>query len=180
MIGRSQDNMHATFSHLTDVKSVISILSEISIFGGLIPVQREEIFGRLECGIIEKGSYVFRKGDEPTHIYIVKAGSIDLSITDGEIVFEKKQLGVGECFGEASLMSMHRHTSAAFAMEDTELIVLSRHALIELQREDIHLFALLMMNIARELARRLQVTDDILLRVLHGHPISSDSKPLAR
>jgi len=75
----------------------------------------------------------------------------------------------GECFGVASLMAMRRHASTAIALEDSEVMVLSREALWQLRREDIELFALLMMNIARELARRLKLTDDILLQYMHTH-----------
>lgn len=165
------------FSPLKDARPVLSILSQISIFGGLTKVQRVRVFKRLEGGIVRKGDYVFEKGDEPTHVYIVRNGAVDLLITDGEVVIEKKQLGVGECFGEASLMSMHRHTATAVAAEDSEILVLSRHAFIELQKEDIELFALLMMNIARELARRLKDTDDILLHYFHSHENSCNPEP---
>ena len=60
-------------------------------------------------------------------------------------------------------MSMHQHTTTAIAAVDSEVMVLSRNALIGLEHEDIHLFALLMMNLARELARRLYLTDQMLI-----------------
>jgi len=85
------------------------------------------------------------------------------------VILHKKELGIGECFGEASLMSMHPHTASAVATEDTEIIVLSRHALNQLRHENPALFSLLLMNIARELARRLKTTDDILLHYFHDH-----------
>ena len=155
------------FTPLKDADSVLSILSQISIFGGVTESQSKEIFRRLETGYFKKGDCIFKKGDEPTHIYIVKKGMVDLRITDNEVVIHKKELGVGECFGEASLMSMHSHTATAVAAEDSEIIVLSRHALNLLRREDPSLFSLLLINIARELARRLKITDDILLHVLN-------------
>ena len=73
-------------------------------------------------------------------------------------------------------MSMHCHTATAVSAEDTEIIVLSRHALIELQKQDIEMFALLMMNIARELARRLKETDDILLHYCHTHETACNAE----
>jgi CRP-like cAMP-binding protein len=63
-------------------------------------------------------------------------------------------------------MAMRKHTSTAIALEDSEIMVLSRQALWELRRDDIELFALLMMNISRELARRLKLTDDILIQYM--------------
>jgi len=155
------------FVPLTNSESVRSILSQISLFGGTSELQLKSIFRRLESGRVKKGAFVFKKGDEPFYIYIVKSGKLDLLLTDDEVVLEVHELGVGECFGEASIMSMHKHTATAVAKEDSEVMVLSRRALIELRHEDIELFALLMMNIARELARRLQLTDTMLLHYLH-------------
>ena len=157
------------FTPLKDVGSVLSILSKISIFGGINDTQQLEIFRRLETGFYKKGEFIFQTGDEPTHIYIVKTGGIDLQIHGQKVVLHKKELSVGECFGEASLMSMHPHTASAQATEDTEIIVLSRHALNQLRYEDPSLFSLLLINIARELARRLKTTDDILLHYFHDH-----------
>jgi CRP/FNR family transcriptional regulator, cyclic AMP receptor protein len=152
------------FVPLKDVESVLPILSKIAIWGGVSDQQQKEIFRRLETGTFKKGEYVFRKGDEPTHIYIVKSGKIDLFISDQRVMIKKETLQVGGCFGVASLMAMQRHTATAMAIEESEVMVLSRKALLEFQDEDIRLFALLMMNTAREVARRLKLTDDILLR----------------
>jgi hypothetical protein len=65
------------------------------------------------------------------------------------------------------LMAMHRHTATAAALVASEVITLSRSALMRLQKEDCRLFSLLMMNISRELARRLKLTDELLLGQLH-------------
>jgi CRP-like cAMP-binding protein len=135
-----------SFVSLDNIDSVLSILSQIAIWGGLSDEQRSKVFKRLEVGIYKKGEYIFRKGDQPSHIYIVKKGRIDLFISDRDTVIEKETLTVGGCFGVASLMAMATHMG-----------------------EDIHLFALLMMNIAREIARRLKLTDDILLNYAHEH-----------
>ncbi len=157
------------FLPLENIEEVISILSQISIFGGVSETQQNEIFNRLEIGCWKKGDFIFRKGDEPSHIYIVKSGLIELFIPDKDVMVEKKRLGIGECFGQVALMSIHQHTVSAVAVEDSEVIVFSKRLLHQLHHEDISLFALLMMNIARELARRLQWTDELLIRSIHSH-----------
>jgi CRP-like cAMP-binding protein len=148
---------------LTDFDSVRAIVAQLRIFGGVTEEQRATIFRRLELWRVPAGDVIFHKGDEPLYIYVVKSGKIDLQIHEDHVVIHKHTLEVGECFGEASLMSMHRHTSTALAAVDSELVTLSRRALINLKHEDVHLFALLMMNLARELARRLYLTDQMLL-----------------
>jgi CRP-like cAMP-binding protein len=159
--------MPAPFSPLKNAREVFPILSQIAIFGGATEAQQGEIFRRLETGVIAKGEHIFHKGDEASHIYIVKSGEIELSIPGDEVVIQKKKLGVGECFGQVALMSMQPHVVSAMAGETSEIIVLSRRALQQLRHEDIALFALLMMNIARELARRLIFTDKMLLDSYH-------------
>jgi CRP/FNR family transcriptional regulator, cyclic AMP receptor protein len=154
------------FGPLADVESVLPILSEIAIFGGFSERQLHEIFKYLEEGVFDQGEYIFQKGDDPSYIYIVKKGKIDLLITDQKVVLKKKILAVGDCFGEASLMAMHKHTATAVALEKSQIMVLSRRALLQLRKEDTALFSLLMMNIARELARRLELTDEILLHYI--------------
>ncbi|WP_028893865.1 hypothetical protein [Syntrophorhabdus aromaticivorans] len=60
-----------TYNPLKDIDSVIAILSRISVWGGFTSEQQAKIYNRLEVGTFKKGEYVFRKGDQPTHIYIV-------------------------------------------------------------------------------------------------------------
>ena len=157
------------FHPLTDIESVISILSRISVWGGLTAEQQAKIYERLEVGTFKKGEYIFRKGDPPSHIYILKSGKIDLLTSDQDVSVQKETLVTGGCFGVAALMAMQTHMVTAIAAEDTEVMVLSRAALLGLYHEDITLFALLMMNIAREIARRLKLTDDILLQYVRKH-----------
>jgi len=160
-----------TFVPLADPESVFPLLSDIALFGALSGRQMSEVCRWLEQGVFDRGEYIFQKGDVPSHIYIVTRGKIDLLIVDQGLTVQKKTLVAGDCFGEASLMSMQRHAATAVAREDSEVIVLSKHALLRLQKEDAALFSLLMMNIARELARRLRLTDELLL----GHMRTHDS-----
>ena len=152
------------FMPLESIDSVLPILSKIALWGGTSDEERSKIFKRLEVGIFEKGEYIFQKGDQPCHIYIVKKGQIGIFISDEDTVVEKEILTVGGCFGVPPLMAMATEMATAIAREDSEVLALSRQSLLELRHEDIHLFALLMMNIAREIARKLKSTDDILLR----------------
>lgn len=138
------------------------------MFGGLTEQQRNRILDRVEAGSFKRGSNIFESGDEPTHIYLVKSGLVGLFISDKEVKIEKKRLGKGECFGHVALISVNRHNLSAVAVVDSEILVLSKALLGQLRHEDSELFSLLILNIARELARRLQFTDDLLLKAING------------
>ena len=152
---------------IADASSVLPILSRISFMGGVSDAQRDEIFRLLETREFKKGEYVSKSGEEPTRIFIVKKGKIDLLINDKNVTIRKMEFSVGDCFGEAAMLSMINNTASFVAAEDSELITLSKRALNQLRREDLNLFCILIMNLARDLARKLQFTDEILLK--QGH-----------
>jgi CRP/FNR family cyclic AMP-dependent transcriptional regulator len=109
---------------------------------------------------------VFEQGDKPSHIYIVKKGKVKLVLWKNDTPFELIVFEEGYCFGEASVIGIQPHKGTAIAVEDAELIVLSRNALLSIYDSDKDLFSILILNIAREVCRRLHSSDDILLHYL--------------
>lgn len=161
-----------TYHPLGDIESVNTILSCTSVWGGLTEEQQEKIYRRLEVGTFKKGEYVFRKGEQPTHLYLVKSGAVEIITSDEDVSIHKETVTAGGSFGVAALIAMQTSSVTAIALEDSEIIVLSRKALLDLRHEDTEVFALLMMNMAREVARKLLSTDSMLLQHLHdahGH-----------
>ncbi len=154
---------------INDIDSVISILSDIWVWKDLSREEQQKLYRWLEVGTFKKGEYIFQKGDQPTHVYVVKSGQIDIFNVGQDVTVEKETVMAGGCFGVAPLMAMQTHMVTAIAAEDSEVMVLSRQALLGLRHEDIDLFAALMMNIAKDIARRLKLTDDILLRYAREH-----------
>ena len=76
---------------------------------------------------------------------------------------ELMQCGPGSCIGEASVIGIQMHSASAVIVEDAVLMVLRRQILMQLFEDNKALFSLLILNIARELARRLHHTDEVLL-----------------
>ena len=153
---------------LLDIENVLPILNRISIFGGLDDRQLYELFRLLQTAEFLAGEIVFRKGDHPSHIYIVRRGRIELLLEGSRYALERAVFDIGQCFGESAVIGIQPHTATAIALEKSELIVLSRHALMALFEQDKELFGLLLLNIARETCRRLNASDEILLHYLLG------------
>ena len=148
---------------LVDVESVLPIVSKISLFGGLTKAQLGTLLRLLETVGYGKGEFVFEAGDEPSDIYIVWEGSVELVLDAGGEALAEAVLGVGECFGETAVIGIERHSAGAVVKEDTKLIVLPRQVLFDLWESDKELFGMLVLNIAREACRRLHRADEILL-----------------
>jgi CRP-like cAMP-binding protein len=148
---------------LLNIEDVLPILNNISIFAGLSDKQLYTLFRLLEKTSYKKGEKVFEQGSQPSHIYIIQSGSVKLVINEKSNPLELIVVEQGQCFGDTSVIGIQAHAATAVAVEDTELIVLSRKALLSLLKTDLDLFSLLILNIAREACRRLHKTDEILL-----------------
>ncbi len=158
---------------LLDVESVLPILNQISILGGLDDAQLYTVFRMLEIEHYHQGDFIFRQGDGPSHIRIIRSGRVRMVEDVDGTPLELFEFNTGDCFGETSVMAVHQHTASALAMEDVELLVLPREKLFGFYESDPKLFGMLMMNIAREACRRLNRTEDIMLHyALNGKPNS--------
>lgn len=160
-------NEEKVYLPFLDVENILPILNKISIFGGLSEQQLYFVFRHLEKVSYKADEYIFRQGEQPSHIYIVKSGQVKIVIESEGGPLEICVFEVGQCFGETSVITIQRHSASAIAVKDTELIVLSRSALFSIFDSDKELFAMLILNIAREACRRLHKTDEILLHYVH-------------
>ncbi|MBN1456949.1 MAG: cyclic nucleotide-binding domain-containing protein [Sedimentisphaerales bacterium] len=149
--------------HLTEIEDVLSILNKISIFAGLNDEQLHSLFQLLETIHYDAGETIFEQGDHPSHIYVVRSGRIKLVATQDDTPFELVVFDQGQCFGESSVIGIQPHAATAIAVEETELIALSRQALLSIYETDLALFSTLIMNIARETCRRLRSSSEVLL-----------------
>ncbi|WP_372807770.1 Crp/Fnr family transcriptional regulator [Pontiella sp.] len=148
---------------LLEVETVLPILNRISIFGGLDDAQLFTVFRMLETEHYRKGEFVFRQGDPPDHIRIVRSGRVRIVENVGGTPMELIEFDTGDCFGETSVIAIQVHTAGALAVEDTELMMIPREKLFALYDTDPKLFGMLMLNIAREACRRLNKTEEIML-----------------
>jgi len=146
---------------------IVSILNRISIFGGLTLKQIEYVITLLRSVHYNNGDSIFRHGDEPQHIYIVRSGEVKIIADIETEPLELVAFREGQCFGETALIGIQPHSADAVAVSAVELIVLSSDALLSIAEQDKELFSQLILNIAREACRRLHRTDEILLHYVH-------------
>jgi CRP-like cAMP-binding protein len=71
-------------------------------------------------------------------------------------------LGPGDWFGEMSIVDIQPRSATVRALAPARLIRLSAADLDALYRHDVRSYAIIVLNLARELSRRLRVADGIL------------------
>jgi CRP-like cAMP-binding protein len=71
-------------------------------------------------------------------------------------------LGPSDCFGEMSMIDMQARSATVRALAPSRLLKITSEDMDGLYRSDLKSYTLIVLNIARDLSRRLRVTDGIL------------------
>ena len=142
---------------------LIELLRSVTIFAGMDDSCLRRFFNRCELLNVHAGEEIIKENTQASEIFIVIKGKLKIVLDSDGDQFEIAEMGPGNCVGEASVIGVQTHSATAMVTEDSQLLVLSRKDLMRVFDEDKELFSLLILNIARELARRLRRTDEILL-----------------
>ena len=111
-----------------------------------------------------RGEFFFREDDPGTNVFVLETGRVEIRKRWEGGVLLLSQAGPGDCFGEVALLDFGPRTAEVQALEDCRALEIEASDLIKVLRSDPEQFALIYMNLARELARRLREADARLLR----------------
>jgi CRP-like cAMP-binding protein len=144
----------------------IETLQGMPIFGGL----RADVLASLVADArqvdMPKGGFFFHQDDRANSMFVLEAGEVAvLRRWEGQHL-TLGHLREGDCFGEMALIDLFPRSASVQAVEACNAMELSLEAFQKLAQIDLEQFALLHMNIARELSRRLRVADD---RFFHAY-----------
>jgi CRP-like cAMP-binding protein len=138
-------------------------LGEIGLFGALSGEVLTYLSKSLKQIASMPGEVIFREGDLAHEMFV---------LLDGEVEVVKKSragrehrvalLGPSDCFGEMSLVDMQPRSATVRAIAPSRLLRVASEDMDALYRHDLKSYALVTLNIARDLSRRLRVTDGIL------------------
>jgi CRP-like cAMP-binding protein len=76
----------------------------------------------------------------------------------------------GDCFGEMAVMDLGPRSASVRAVEDCTAIHISAATLYQVYEQDLKQFALIQMNMGREVCRRLREADNRLFSARMGTP----------
>lgn len=141
-----------------------AMLREIGLFGGLDDTTLEILAAELPMQNETVGARVVNEGDPAKEMFVVVAGELEVlkrSPTGSEV--RVAMLGPGDWFGEMAIVDVQPRSATVRALAPSFLLRMSAEDVDQLlYRRDLKAYALLVMNIARELSRRLRVADGIL------------------
>lgn len=148
----------------------IEALQRMPIFGGLRRDILELLVGAAEVTSVPRNQYFFREHDRATAMFVVETGEVSVLKSWNAKEYEIGRLGPGDCFGEMALIDLFPRSASVRAVQDCSAITLSMESVHRLYEQDLEQFALILMNIGRELSRRLRIADERLFSFKMGEP----------
>ena len=117
---------------------------------------------------VAAGAYFFRENDQANSMFVLESGGVVVfkSWQGRDVVLNHMQ--AGDCFGEMALMDLCPRSASVRAEADCVAIELGTGDLMRLFERDAEQFALVQMNMGREVCRRLRATDEVLFRARMG------------
>jgi CRP-like cAMP-binding protein len=145
------------------MNDLLDTLRNVTIFSGFSEEDLRNLCA--SCTLLEAriGEVIVEEGTPATEILILLKGLVTIVLNLKDDPIEIMEFTPGNCIGEAAVIGIQSHSASAVVIEDATLMVLPRQILMDLFNKDKTLFSLLILNIARELARRLRHTDQVLL-----------------
>jgi CRP-like cAMP-binding protein len=141
----------------------VSDLRSIGLFGALSDEILALFAQSLLVRVIDPGVTLFREGDDGREMFVVLQGELEVLKrshrgTEARVAL----LGPGDWVGDMSIVDIQPRSASVRALAPTRLLRVSTADLDNVYRTDLKAYSIVILNIARELSRRLRVTDGIL------------------
>lgn len=136
-------------------------LETIPIFAGLNTAALSELAHAVEEAICPKGDALVREGEAGNRMFIIHSGRVEVVkhlAQPHETVLAV--LGPKNFFGEMSIVECVTRSASVRAIEDTFLFTLKGTDLYRLFQRRPDQYAIVILNIARDLSRRLRAIDE--------------------
>ena len=158
------------------VSKRIELMQQMPIFGAIGAEIIEFLLEPAPVVRVEHGDFFFHEHDAPDCMYVLETGHVTVSKNWQSHELLIRRLGPGDCFGEMALLDLSPRSASVRADEDCSAIQLSSANLYRLFERDVEQFAVIQMNIAREMSRRLRITDDLLFRARMGEALETPER----
>jgi CRP-like cAMP-binding protein len=147
-----------------------AILRENYLFSKFSSAQIDRLCDGITTKSVNRGQYIFAKGDPGTSLFAVVSGTVKISVpaADGKVaVFNL--FGRGDIFGEIALLDGNPRTADAIAINtNCELLAFERQDFIAVMREEPEIAIWLIETLCSRLRQTTEQVEDVLVSDLAG------------
>lgn len=141
-----------------------TFLQSQALFGGISDQGIERIRPLLNKVVFAPGDFAIREKERGHELYIIAEGSAEILKevhSDGQTTLKKlTDMGPGDVFGEMEILDILPRSASVRAVTELTTLSLSNKHLYDLYHRDLEVFTMIVMNLARELSRRLRAMDE--------------------
>lgn len=142
-------------------------LRGIGLFGALSDEVLAYLCETLGARQVAAGELVFREGDSGRELFVVLEGQLEvLKRSSAGAETPVASLGPNAWFGEMSVIDVQPRSATVRALAPSRLLRVRAADLDALYRRDLKAYTLVVLNIARELSRRLRTADGLLVNFI--------------
>jgi CRP-like cAMP-binding protein len=154
-----------------------ALVADTPILGGLPDHALGRLIDAAHVVRLAEGEAVINEGAPPRGMFILREGELEIckrGRTGAE--FCLATLRPGDCVGEMSLIDIQPCSATVRALRPSVLYMLEHAQIARLYKTDVEVYLMLVLNIAREISRRLRRADDVLvdMGVAVGGPWQDD------
>ena len=147
----------------------MDFLQHMPVFGGIRADVLQFLLGLCPVVSVPANEFFFRENDQANSMFVLEAGKAAVLKSWGGQEY-LRTLKEGDCFGEMAIMDLFPRSASVRAVEDCTAIRLPAANLYQVCAQDPKQFALIQMNMGREVCRQLREADNQRLRAGMGTP----------
>ncbi|MCL2444426.1 MAG: cyclic nucleotide-binding domain-containing protein [Treponema sp.] len=133
-----------------------SVLQKYSLFGGLMEEQIEGILPFMHEEKYNIDELLITEGKANDKIFFIIEGQV--SVTKKDVLLTR--FSEGEAFGEIEVLDVMPAAASIKALSPVTVMTISNKSLRDVYKKDVAVFSLIIMNLARDLSRRLRKMDE--------------------
>ena len=135
-----------------------------SLFGG---ITEEQISGIKDFFVYREFSemeFIEKEGETGDKIFFIVEGQVEIlkEIKESGKLSRIFMFSEGDVFGEMELIDVQPCAASVRAIKATKVLTLSNKGLYSISKSNLKVFSLLIMNLARDISRRLRKADEII------------------
>ena len=150
----------------------MKFLQSHALFGGILDSDLKKILPLLKEECFGKYTDIIKEGDSGDRLFFICKGSVEIlksvPSSGGAVQERLAVMKPGDSFGEMELIDIQPRSATVRALEDTQTLSLSNRNLYKLYQSDTEIFAMIIMNMAREISRRLRRTNSLVASSLYS------------
>jgi CRP/FNR family cyclic AMP-dependent transcriptional regulator len=138
-------------------------MRELGLFGGLDQEPLEFLAGSLKVLHCPAEHLIFEENDIAREFYVLLRGEVEVfKVQKRGSEARLATLSAGHWFGEMSVLDVRPRSASVRTITSCRLLVVTSRDLDSLYRRDLRAYTLVVLNVARELARRLRLVDHLV------------------